>query len=117
VFDSYGNNDTGSNELLLQTPENDPPDAVPIAVNLTGDSLTVEVSWLKADDDDFDSYRVYRDIDGTIDVPAIKIINNRNTVSFIDHVPAVDQYYYQVEVFDKQGKSTGSEIVSINVPW
>jgi fibronectin type 3 domain-containing protein len=119
VYDQAGKM-AGSTELSLNTLVNEPPDTVALAADLTGDTLSVELSWQQANDADFSSYRVIRD---TSPLPLnydadlqIKIINTRSTVSLFDDVPVAGQYYYQVYVFDKQGLSTGSNTVSAIVP-
>lgn len=121
VFDANGQS-ASSDSIQMQTLFNDPPDPIIIAGNLTGDTLTVEISWLEASDDDFKAYHIMRDIvEPTFPVTydsdlVLKIINGRVTTSFIDKVPAADIYYYTVFVFDEQGKSTGSNFVAIAVP-
>ncbi|MCP4568179.1 MAG: fibronectin type III domain-containing protein [FCB group bacterium] len=119
VFDENGLS-AGSESLELYTAYNDPPDSISIAGNLTGDSLTVEISWLQADDDDFKAYHIMRDInplpvdyDGAL---VIKIFNSQSTTSYLDNPAASGDYYYKVFVFDEQGKWTGSNVLTITVP-
>jgi fibronectin type 3 domain-containing protein len=119
VYDHRGNF-TGSDSLEISTKPNEAPDSITIAVRLTGDTLTAELTWVEATDTDFESYRVLRDnLALPVDYDAakvIRLINDRSTTTFADKLPAADQYYYQIYVFDRQGMKTGSNIVSINVP-
>ncbi|MFH1701387.1 MAG: fibronectin type III domain-containing protein [Candidatus Zixiibacteriota bacterium] len=118
VYDNRGNS-SGSNELEISTMKNTPPDAITIAVGLTGEALAVEVSWLQSYDDDFASYHLLRDnspLNGYDSDLVVGIINARATTSVTDYLPAAGTYYYQVFIFDKQGLLTGSNIVSIVIP-
>ncbi len=117
VFDDDGNS-VGSNELSLRTEVNDPPAKPTLAASLTGDSLSVKLSWTESDEDDFRTYNVLRDSDttGGFDGQVIGIINHQATASYLDKVPLAGEYFYQVWVADIQGDSTGSNMVAIDVP-
>ncbi|MEE9443370.1 MAG: fibronectin type III domain-containing protein [candidate division Zixibacteria bacterium] len=118
VYDSHGNS-SGSNELEISTLKNTPPDAITVAVGLTGEALAVEVSWLQSYEDDFASYHLLRDsslLTGYDSDLVVGIFNTQTTTSVTDYLPAAGTYYYQIFIFDKQGLMAGSNIVSINIP-
>ena len=93
--------------------------AAPIPVTLAGRYETaVELSWTANQDDDFESYRLYRSVDSTLSIDLdspLAIINGRAEAGFTD-APAAGQYFYKVAVFDAQGKWAMSNWVSILVP-
>lgn len=118
VYDNHGNS-TGSNELEISTLNNTPPEAITIAVGLTAEALSVEVSWLQSNDSDFGSYHLLRDsnlLTGYDSDLVVGIYNTRATTTVTDFLPSAGTYYYQVFIFDKQGLMTGSNIVSIVIP-
>jgi fibronectin type 3 domain-containing protein len=119
VYDSDGNF-AGSDSLDITTLTNQPPDPVTIAARLTGDALTVELSWEKSEDTDFKAYHLLRNnssLPASYDpTKVIKVISSSATTTFIDKVPVNGTYYYQVYVFDQQGEKTESNEVSIAVP-
>ena len=115
VYDNSGNA-TPSNEVTITTLANQAPAAVTIAVSLTGDALSSNVTWSAANDADFKAYHLMRNdgpISGYNADDVISIINERGTTSFTDNVPSASNYYYQVFVVDKQGLMTGSNVISI----
>ncbi len=66
-------------------------------------------------DIDFDSYRIFRSNTEKIDtqVAPIIIINGQATTAYDDtDLEADTVYYYQIFVFDKDGLSSGSNIVN-----
>jgi fibronectin type 3 domain-containing protein len=115
VYDRNGNS-AASNEDTIQTLVNEAPDAVSIAVTLTGESLSSMVSWGQSDAEDFQSYHIMRS-ENNITVydsdDVISIVNDQSTTSLTDFVPSATNYFYQVYVVDKQGLMTGSNVISI----
>ncbi|MCK5127765.1 MAG: fibronectin type III domain-containing protein [candidate division Zixibacteria bacterium] len=115
VYDNNGNF-TPSNEVMLMTMKNLAPDSITIAVTLTGDALSSNVTWQQATDDDFLAYHVMRsenDISAYNSDDVVGIINSNNTTSLVDYVPSASNYFYQVYVVDKQGLMTGSNVISL----
>lgn len=115
VYDANGNF-TPSNELQLTTMQNLPPQAVSIAVTLTGEALSTNVTWEQSDESDFQSYHIIRSentIAGYDSDKVIGIVNSQSTTEITDFVPSASNYYYQVFVVDKQGLMTGSNVISI----
>lgn len=111
---------SGSNVSSAATMTNTPPLAVNAAVALF-DSTSASLTWTRNDDDDFESYRIFRDTTAGITVAdnLIAIITSKATVSFKNFVPfvsgpnPVSAYYYRVFVFDRQSLSTGSNEVTV----
>lgn len=116
LFDDNGSS-VGSNILTLATEVNDPPAGVTLAASLSGESLSVKLSWTRSDDADFKAYNVLRDTLSDLSTrQVIEIINNRATTSFTDKVPLAGTYYYKLGVIDIQGKTTESNTVAVDVP-
>ncbi len=92
----------------------DLPDSVTLAVGLT-DATTARLSWTRSSDDEFDSYRIYRDATSPVSLSddLITIIADKNTLSHDDYLPDPGIYYYKLYVFDSQGQYTASNEVSI----
>ncbi len=115
VYDQNGNF-AASNEVQLSTLKNLPPGAISIAVTLTGEALSSNVTWEQADEDDFQSYHIIRSeniISGYDGDDVIAIVNEQSTTSFTDFVPVASTYYYQIFVVDKQGLMVGSNLISL----
>ncbi len=107
---------TQSEESSATTMVNTPPSSVTLAVGLE-DELTINISWTKNNDADFESYQIYRG--STIDVTdltgqRLTAINDQNQTSFTDvRFDPLDTYYYVLYVYDKQGlKSSKSNVES-----
>jgi fibronectin type 3 domain-containing protein len=88
------------------------PTAVVLAASM-GDTNTVHLSWSQNTDEDFLLYRLYRSTDtvGTVDITddLVAIIGAQGTTSYSDTFQGSQTAYaYRIFVFDKQGKSTGS---------
>lgn len=118
VYDTHGNA-AGSNEVFLSTLANQPPDTTVLAANRPGDSLSVVLTWLGSNVADFESYRLLRSpstIPGYNESLVITIANNRGETTYADKLAGPGQYYYRLFIFDVQGKSSGSNIISITVP-
>lgn len=116
VFDDKGNS-VGSDSLALTTEINDPPVKPTLAASLSGDTLSVKLSWTESTEADFMSYHVLRDTDiawGTEQV--IGIINHGPTASYLDIVPQAGTYYYKLRVIDIQGSTNESDAVTVIVP-
>ncbi|MCU0643151.1 MAG: fibronectin type III domain-containing protein, partial [bacterium] len=114
VFDKFGKA-KGSNEVMGKLDlDNEKPTPVillpPTAVENSLTSLTL--TWSKNQDDDFESYRIYRAtapnaVDSTSFVA--EIIYDQNIVNYEDTGLKEDtEYNYQIYVFDTDGKSAGS---------
>lgn len=90
------------------------PDSVTLAVGLI-DETTARLSWTKSNEENFSSYRVYRDSSTpvTLSDDLITIITDRNTLSYNDYLPNPGIYHYRVYVFDTQEQYAGSNEVSI----
>jgi len=111
------NHATASNIAPLKTLVNDAPEKITLAANRTSaDTLGVDLSWTQANDADFDYYQIVRGTTATLgNALTIRIISGRTTNSYQDHVAAKGDYYYWIYVFDKQGASTVSDAVHIQV--
>jgi len=113
VFDEGGKS-TGSNMVAGKTNVNEPPNPVTLLIPApVGNSTTsLNLSWSENADSDFDSYRIYREeapaaVDSSSFV--VDIINNQNITDYQDtNLKENTEYNYRVYVFDKGGKSTGS---------
>lgn len=115
VYNTYGLS-AASNVDSATTPANDAPTAVVLAGALAPDSV-IALSWSRNADEDFASYRIYRS-GSTIPNPPpdnllIKFINTQSTDTYNDFVPTAGTYRYKVYVYDRQGKFTGSNEVTI----
>ena len=113
VFDTGGKS-SGSNTVTGKTNSNEPPTPVNLLTpSPIGDSYTsLYLSWTKNLDEDFASYRVYRNeasqkVDSTSFL--VGIIYDQNTTNYEDkNLKEETEYSYRVYVFDSGGKSTGS---------
>lgn len=120
VYDTRGNA-AGSNEVHLTTLANQPPDTTVLAANLSGDSANVILTWLASTADDFETYRLLRSPSPISEGAAyneslvVAIINTAATTTYTDR-PAAGTYYYRLFIFDVQGASSKSHVVSITVP-
>ncbi len=116
VYNTYGLN-AGSNIESVKTPVNDPPEPVVLAAGLI-DASTVGLSWSQNNEEDFASYRIYRSNSAIPDPPPenllIKLVTGRATLSYDDFLASAGTYRYKVYVFDRQGKSTGSNEVQVS---
>lgn len=119
VYDTHGRS-AASEELSLTTKVNEPPDAVNLAARLTTEAREVGLTWVQSDADDFQSYHILRDdvaLSGSYDADkVIRYVNSSSTTSTTDQVPDAGVYYYQLFVYDAQGASAGSNVISITVP-
>jgi len=107
---------SGSNIDSARTLVNQPPNPVVLAgtpINPT----TVQLTWSQNTDDDFASYRIYRSNSAIPEPPLetqmIAFINEQNTSSYDDYVPASGTYYYIIYVYDRQGETAGSNEVVV----
>lgn len=98
------------------TPVNLPPAEVVLSGQLQ-DATEVSLSWTANSDDDFASYRIYRDGSGVGDNNPTKLrglITNRGTTTFTDYVSGSGSVYYWIYVYDRQGAVSGaSNVVQI----
>ncbi len=105
----------GSNTVSVSTPEPQPPHAVQLANPSATSAGTLQISWTQSRERDFDSYRLYRSVTSTISPSQapVAILNTSETTSYLDVALESDKtYYYQLYVFNLQGLSTGSNVVS-----
>jgi hypothetical protein len=112
VYD-YTGRSAASNVDSARTLFNQPPNAVTLAVSLKDSA--VHLTWTPNEDDDFESYRVYRDPGDTTQASMLEIISSRSQTTSTDDPPSGD-YYYRVDVVDGQGKAAPSNRVRINIP-
>jgi len=114
VYDKGGLS-AGSNEEMGKTNANEPPTPVVLAQPFAVDSMTLRISWSQNDDQDFDTYTIYRSESSPVDTvnTAIAIINNRQTTQYNDtNLISNTTYFYRVFVTDKGGLSSGSNEAS-----
>jgi hypothetical protein len=105
-----------SNVASAETYANEPPRAVTLTGRADGGEVTL--SWTASADEDFESYRVYRAADSTVAVDQIaplEIIGSKPQTTATDN-PSAGTYYYNVAVFDVQGKWTPSNWIEIITP-
>jgi len=104
-----------SNEVVGTTDPNTIPDKVFLAVPKLLDNRTLRLSWTQNNDDDFASYRIFRQESSPVNTntAAIMIITTQTTTTYNDENLARDtEYFYRVFVYDKEGLCAGSEEVS-----
>ncbi len=100
-----------------------PPTAVTLAAQMVTDNdgnRSISLSWTSSPDNDFETYRLYKDNssgiqDGDTDL-IIWITESKSQTEFSDINPTAGTYHYRVFVFDQQGLATGSNEVTITVP-
>lgn len=100
-----------------------PPAAVTLAVQLVTDNdnnRSISLSWTASPDNDFETYRLYKDdvagIQQNETALIIWITESKSQTEFSDINPTSGTYYYRIFVFDQQGLATGSNEVTIVVP-
>lgn len=96
---------------------NQAPDPVTLAarVEIIDSDTTVALSWTVNNDDDFDSYRVYRTDDTTQAMDSwslLNIINSQSVTTFTDIFPPAGNVFYRIMVFDIQDKYSSSNWAS-----
>ncbi len=112
VFDKNGNN-SASNIVSAETPENLPPKPVVLSQPVQ-DSLSLRLTWSPNTDSDFAHYRLYRSTSSPVDTTfaPIAIINNASITEFRDFSATANiTYFYRIFVYDKWGLSSGSNEV------
>ena len=113
IYDRSGLS-SASNTVSRKTEDNEVPEAVTVAIEEV-DSTNFRLSWTRNDDEDFASYRIYRDTEsGVTDEPSklLAIENSQSSTTYSDQGITVGQtYYYRVYVFDRHGASIGSNEV------
>ncbi len=100
-----------------------PPTAVTLAAQLVTDNdgnRSISLSWTSSPDNDFETYRLYKDnsagIQDTDTDLIIWITESKSQTEFSDINPTPGTFHYRVFVFDQQGLATGSNEVTITVP-
>ncbi len=91
-----------------------PPDPVTLAATAAGDSI--RISWSASTEDDFQSYRLYRQQGaGTVDEndQLISVIIAQTTTSFVDVLAGAGTWLYRIFVVDENNQSAGSNTVTI----
>jgi fibronectin type 3 domain-containing protein len=114
VYDNTGLS-TASNTESGTTLKNQPPEPVVLSITSINHDSSLVLSWSENEDEDFESYRIYRSATSpvTINSNLIKIINQQSATSFTDaDVLPSSHYYYKVFVFDKGGLYSPSNEVS-----
>lgn len=113
VYDNTGLT-AGSLVASDSTFNNLPPTAVTLAGR--GEDQSSILTWSVNNDDDFDSYLVYR---GTVinfteaNGDLLTIISSPTGTSFTDTRPDAQTYYYRIYVKDRQGLTSPSNTVAI----
>ncbi len=122
VYDNNGLS-TGSAVVSAQTPVNTVPDPVDLFAVVGSDTTTVSLSWTRSEEEDFDSYRVYRSLAPAVDTTASLVLLERNQdiVTSSQSLPSVplgsnQRYYFRVYVFDRHGAIAGSNVVDAAAP-
>lgn len=95
-----------SNVVVATTLTNETPATVQLF--LSGKSAeSVTLGWTRNDDDDFDSYRIYRAGSTGVQRTAENlkgVVTSQNSISFTDNdVETESTYYYVLVVYDKYG--------------
>jgi len=113
VFDEGGKS-SGSNTAIGTTNADEPP--IPVTLlqptPIGNSSTSLYLSWSKNADEDFASYRIFRTeapqkVDSTSFM--VDILTNQNVTTYEDkNLKQGTEYNYRVYVYDKAGKSTGS---------
>ncbi len=106
-----------SNEVTAKTFANEAPAAVTLFVS-DDDSTSVTLGWTVSDEDDFESYRIFRSTSATVNINnndnLIGVVTSRTSNSYTDNnVNQGTVYNYVVVVYDRFGaKSPASNQVS-----
>lgn len=106
---------SGSNEVSIRTPKNQPPTPVTLAVPSPQDTTRLRLNWSQNNDADFSDYLIYRSLDTPVDTTQtpIMILNRRQDTTFTDsNLRPRTTYYYRVFVRDTRGARSGSNEVS-----
>lgn len=109
-FVVYTNDRTGlsaaSNSVKATTTANVDPKAVSLFKS-DEDSTRIVLGWTRNDDEDFESYRVYRSQNSGVTINAanlVGVVPSQSSLSFTDNnINVGQQFYYIVVVFDKFG--------------
>ncbi len=113
VYDQGGKG-RGSNEVSATT-ENSPPEAVVLEEVTVLDSSSLGLSWSRNEEDDFQSYRVYRSRHSGVNLSSelIEEITDPSHTSLVDSgLTDNREYWYRIYVFDQKGLWAGSNEVS-----
>lgn len=102
-----------SNTASATTPVNTAPTAVVLAGALS-DAATARLTWTQNADPDFQSYRIYRAGSASVSNSdeLVDIITSRSVLSA--NFSLTTSRWYRVYVYDKQGLSTGSNVIQIS---
>lgn len=87
----------------------------PVELVAVVQSDTVDFTWTASSEQDFASYRLYRDISASVDTSDVLIAleTSQNTVTFNYVLPDTGTYYFRVFVFDEHGLFAGSNVVIV----
>lgn len=123
VFDNSGLS-SASNVDSATTKINMDPEPVELFAVVTYDTDTdgdttftnVSFTWTQSSENDFSSYRLYRNSSVNIDTSdvLIGIETTQSNVTFDYEFPGTPTYYFGVFVFDKHRWATGSNVVEVN---
>ncbi len=111
-----------SNVDSAATFENSAPEEVEFIALVESDSTVAGLSWSISAEDDFESYRIYRDTEAGVDSSdvLVAIVSDRGSSSYQSHLPwaqpGVDSIYFRLYVRDRHGLMTGSELRSVPAP-
>lgn len=106
-----------SNEVSGKTNANLPPEAVTLFEPYapTNSFTSLELRWSENYDDDFASYKIYRDVDASVDSASLLIttITEQNTINYDDtDLEADNTYFYRIYVYDTYGSCSRSNVES-----
>lgn len=94
---------------------NSPPQPVELVAVVRKD--TVDFTWTESPDEDFASYRLYRDVVATVDTSDVLIAIQTDPRSVTRQYILPDDsttYYFRVVVFDEHRLTAGSNVVTVN---
>ena len=100
------------------------PNGTPLAVKVSALSYaqkncTVQLTWTAVQDDDLKQYIIDNSVNGSdwvsIGTVDTKGTSTNNDYSFIHTTPVKGGNYYRLEMMDRQGRKTYSNILNVNV--
>ncbi len=113
--DAAGNRATPVSSLQLLN-VNTPPEPVELLI-IADTSDTVEFYWTESNDDNFASYRLYRDVSSEVSTSdeLVAVETSRGTLHLTHILPDVGiRYYFRLFVYDEHGAFAGSNVVKVH---